>query len=344
MNTHTNPIAPSANKAIITWLFVSAAAVFAMIIIGAITRLTESGLSITEWKPLIGAIPPLNDAQWQETFDLYKQTPEFIKKNYWMDLGDFQKIFFWEWLHRLWGRTIGLIYALPLVFFWLRGMIPQGYKIKFLAVFLLGGAQGFMGWYMVKSGLVDMPAVSHFRLAAHLSLALLIMQCLMLLAYSLMPIKHRPSAPLFIHGLIALIILCITICWGAFTAGLDAGLLYNDSFPKMGGQWVPPDFWAKDTLWANLLENHSAVQFAHRWLAITSVLAMGSFWAHGMLRKISFPALHTAMAVVILQFGLGIATLMTNVHLHVAATHQAGAVALLTILCLVLYQTAPRRA
>jgi cytochrome c oxidase assembly protein subunit 15 len=203
---------------------------------------------------------------------------------------------------------------------------------------LLGGAQGFMGWYMVKSGLVDNPAVSHYRLAAHLSLAFLILSCLLWLALSLSAIKRHPSKPLFIHALIALAFVTMTILWGAFTAGLDAGLVYNDTFPKMGGQWVPPDFWAKDTLLANMLENHGAVQFTHRWLAVTTAVIVFSLWLHGLIRKQSFPMLHALMAMILIQIALGIMTLFTDINIHVAATHQAGAVIVLCLLVSVLFQ------
>jgi cytochrome c oxidase assembly protein subunit 15 len=318
--------------------------VFAMMIIGAITRLTESGLSIVEWNVVMGILPPRTPAQWEAEFALYKQSPEFLKKNFWMSLDDFKNIFFWEWFHRLWGRLIGVVFAVPLAFFWIRGMIPPGYKSKFLLLLLLGSAQGFMGWYMVQSGLIDIPAVSHYRLAAHLSLAFIILAALLVLAFSLSPIKKYPHKALFMHGLIALIFLSITIAWGAFTAGLDAGLVYNETFPKMGGQWIPPDFWAKDTLIANLLENHSAVQFAHRWLAMGTALIMLSLWAHGMLKAQRIPVLSLVMMMVVLQTGMGIATLLSGVHLHIATAHQGGAAILLSLLVLFLYQTYPRPA
>jgi heme a synthase len=317
--------------------------VFAMIIIGAITRLSESGLSITQWKPVTGALPPLSEGQWQAEFDLYKQSPEFIKKNSWMALSDFKSIFFWEWLHRLWGRLIGLVFGLPLLVFWLRGMIPRGYGYTFLGLLALGGAQGFVGWYMVASGLIDVPAVSHYRLAAHLLLALFIMQALLATGFAIGGVRRHPDRALFIHAAAALALLSVTILWGAFTAGLDAGLIYNDSFPLMGGQWMPPDFWAKGPLLANVTENHSAVQFTHRWLAISSVVMILSLWAHALARHKTLPALHAAAGLSVLQAGLGIATLFSGVNLHVAATHQAGAVILLSLLTLALYQSRPQQ-
>lgn len=327
-------------KALAFWLFACAFMVFAMMVIGAITRLSESGLSMVEWRPLIGALPPLNEEEWNRVFDLYKQSPEFQKKNSWMLLGDFKTIFFWEWFHRLWGRLIGLAFALPLIFFWVRKMIPHGYHIKLLGLLLLGGAQGFMGWYMVKSGLIDRPAVSHFRLAAHLSLAFIIFSALMWLGLSL-TIKTRrfASRALNIHAIITLAFIALTIIWGAFTAGLDAGLVYNETFPKMGGAWVPPDFWKYDTLQNNILNNHSAVQFTHRWLAITSVAITLSLWLHAAIKQNTFPALHAAATMALIQMGLGIATLLSGVRIDAAATHQAGAVILLSLVLMCVFQT-----
>lgn len=329
---------------IVIWLFSCAFMVFAMMVIGAITRLTESGLSMVEWRPLIGALPPLNEAEWTRVFALYQQSPEFQKVNSWMALSDFKTIFFWEWLHRLWGRTIGIAYAMPLIVFWLRGMIPPGYKLKFLGLFILGGLQGFMGWYMVKSGLIDQPAVSHFRLAAHLALAFLIFAFLFSFAQQLRLKNYYPNRALHVHTWLVLICLGTTILWGAFTAGLDAGLIYNDTFPKMGGQWMPPDFWKYDTVWMNMIKNHSAVQFTHRWLAITTVTVTLSLWGHGVLKKAAFPALHAAALMALTQMGLGITTLFSGVHIHIAATHQAGALILFALLLTCLIQTqAPKK-
>jgi cytochrome c oxidase assembly protein subunit 15 len=198
-----------------------------------------------------------------------------------------------------------------------------------------------MGWYMVQSGLVDVPAVSHYRLAAHLGLAFVILGALLLLAFSLSPIKKDPQPRLFWHGLATFAVLAITIVWGAFTAGLDAGLLYNDTFPKMGGQWIPPDFWARETVLANILENHSAVQFTHRWLGMFTVFMIASLWAHGLYAGYRSRLLHAVFAMALLQMGLGIATLLSNVHLHVATAHQGGAAILFSLLLLLLYRISP---
>lgn len=318
--------------------------VFAMMIIGAITRLSEAGLSMVEWRPLIGALPPLNDGEWSRVFELYQQSPEYLKKNGWMELSDFKTIFFWEWFHRLWGRLIGIVFVLPLAFFWIRKMIPPGYRLKLLGMLALGGGQGLMGWYMVKSGLIDIPAVSHYRLAAHLGLAFLIIAGLVWIGLSLsLKTRRFSNRALHLHVWITLVTIATTMLWGAFTAGLDAGLIYNETFPKMGGQWVPPDFWKYDTLWANIIENHSAVQFTHRWLAVTTVFMVLSLWLHASLKGLSFRALHAAALIALIQLGLGIATLLSGVHLHIAVMHQAGAITLWILMIICLYQTRPQK-
>jgi cytochrome c oxidase assembly protein subunit 15 len=322
----------TASKSIAYWLFACCGLVFAMVIVGAITRLTESGLSIAEWKPLLGAIPPLNDAEWDRVFELYKQTPEFQKKNFWMDLPEFKNIFFWEWLHRFLGRFIGIAYALPLIYFWARKKIPAGYKFKLLIPFILGGLQGAMGWYMVQSGLVDIPAVSHYRLAAHLALAFLIFCVMFCLGLSLIGAKREPHKSLFAHGCAALLFLMITITWGAFTAGLDGGLIYNETFPKMGGVWVPPE------AQQSVLANPAGVQFLHRWLAVATLLVVLSFWLHGVMKRKAFPVLHALGFMILLQAGLGIATLLSQVNLPIAVLHQAGALTALMLLTAALHR------
>lgn len=302
-------------RALIYWLYLCCFMVFAMAVIGAITRLTESGLSITEWKPVTGALPPLTHEAWQHQFDLYKQSPEFAQKHFWMELGDFQKIFFWEWLHRLWGRTIGIVYALPLLWFFIRKKIPKGYGAKLLGILALGGLQGVIGWWMVASGLVDRPSVSHFRLAAHLLLALLIFSAMWWVALSLNDGKLK-NKPLPRIVLCLPLLLLITIAWGAFTAGLDAGMIYN-SFPLMYGHFMPPD--APD-----ILHNHGWVQFTHRWLAMATGIAILAFaW-----RVKNIPL----AVMVFIQVGLGISTLLTQVMIPLAAAHQAGAIILLALL------------
>ncbi len=303
----------TSHKSISNWLFFVAFLVLAMAVIGAITRLTESGLSMVEWRPLIGAFPPLNEAEWQRVFALYQESPEYQKKNFGLTLDEFKQIFFWEWFHRFWGRLIGVTYALPYVYFLITKKIPKGFKLKLFLGLILGGLQGIMGWYMVKSGLVDRPSVSHFRLASHLGLAFIIYAYLLWLAFSIRNFKATQGT--FCqkrHGWIAFASLGITIIWGAYVAGLDAGLVYN-TWPKMGMHWIPPELSSLTSIFIDPV----AVQFTHRWLAIIAAFFVLSF---------AWRVKSIALAVMIfIQIGLGIATLLTQVHIHIAATHQFGA-------------------
>ncbi len=305
-NTMINP------KPVQNWLFFCAFMVFTMAVIGAITRLTESGLSMVEWRPLIGTLPPLSQAEWERVFALYQETPEFQKKNSWMGIEDFKYIFFWEWFHRFWGRMIGLVYALPLAYFWIRNQIPQGYKPGLLLALLLGAAQGVMGWYMVVSGLADRPSVSHFRLAAHLGLAFVIFGYLLWMAFDLR--GHAAKETSFClkrHGWVTMAALSITIIWGAFVAGLDGGMVYN-TWPLMNGHLIPPEAMSFTALY----NDPAAVQFVHRWIAILAALIALSFaW-----RIKSHALAHS----VFLQVALGLATLLTQVSIPLAALHQAG--------------------
>lgn len=319
------------------WLFTVAATVFVMIVVGAITRLTESGLSMVEWRPLIGTLPPLSDQEWQRVFALYQETPEFQKKNFWMDIEDFKYIFFWEWFHRFWGRIIGLVYAIPFFYFLFTKKIPAGYNLKLWGLLVLGGAQAVMGWYMVMSGLVDTPAVSHYRLAAHLSLAFLIFSLLIWVAISIRGVERKPDNALYNHSWIALGFLVITIFWGAYVAGLDAGLIYNE-FPKMGDGLMPPEMWHYEPFWVNFFENIPAVQFTHRWLGILTGLAIISVAIHGAKKKAGWQ-FHALGTLVILQVGLGIATLLTGVWIPLATLHQAIAALLVAMMSVCLYKT-----
>lgn len=312
-------------SAIRNWLLLCCFMVLTMCVVGAITRLTESGLSITEWKPVTGAIPPLNETTWQQEFDLYKASPEFASKHFWMDLEDFKKIYAWEWSHRLLGRMIGLVFALPLLWFALRRQIPKGYGKKFASLLALGGAQGFMGWYMVQSGLVDRPSVSHFRLAAHLGLAVFIFSLMWWYALDFM--KKTTAFPaasgLAKHGWAMLALLALTMIWGAFTAGLDGGMIYN-TFPKMDAHWIPPELTFNAPAWYNGIHTPAAVQFIHRVLAIITGLGILALGLRAQDRALT--------AMVLMQVGLGIATLLSQVAIPLAALHQAGALILLALL------------
>jgi len=294
--------------------------VFAMAVIGAVTRLTESGLSLVEWRPITGWLPPLSEQEWQRVYALYRQSPEFAQKHYWMEIADFKQIFFWEWFHRLWGRLIGLCFALPLVWFAFRKQIPYGFGWKFFGLFLLGGAQGVLGWWMVKSGLVDRPEVSHFRLAAHLSLALILFSLLWWTALDLgSSQKTIVKCSLLLHGWGALLLLAITIIWGAFTAGLDAGLIYN-TWPLIGESLLPPEYFNI----SSIIEQQAWIQFTHRWLAILAGLVLVALAIRTSDFKLGI--------MVFIQIGLGISTLLTQISIPLATLHQAGAMILLALL------------
>jgi cytochrome c oxidase assembly protein subunit 15 len=325
------------SKIIVYWLLTCAFMVMCMTGIGAVTRLTESGLSITEWNVVSGTIPPLNEAKWLEEFEKYKQFPEYIKKNQGMSLDEFKNIYFWEWFHRFWGRLIGLAYALPLIFFWVKGWIPQPDKPKYIGLLALGGLQACMGWIMVKSGLIDRPSVSHFKLAAHLSLALVIYSCLIWMALRNSNFTKREiSCGLRWHGFLSLGFVALTIIWGAFVAGLDAGMIYN-SFPLMGGAFVPPEFGQTP-----FLSDPASVQFTHRILAYATGLVV---FLYGLRWMKHSPKVGIALSLwVIVQIGLGIATLLTIVSIPLATLHQLGAVVLLTLIVMSLYRGSPSRA
>lgn len=339
------PVKPVPPKDIARWLFICAASVFIMALIGAITRLTESGLSIVEWKPVTGALPPLNPADWAHEFDLYKQSPQFLKVNSGMTLPEFKHIFFWEWLHRLWGRMIvGIIYALPLCWYWLRGGLPAGSKPSFLFILALGFAQGLMGWIMVKSGLKDQPAVSHYLLAAHLMMAFLIYASMFRLGLSFSLDPERDAGKLTrLRGFvqITLLLAVITMIWGAFVAGLRAGLLYNDTFPMMGTYLWPTEGFQVQPPWLAFFAEPATVQFTHRVLAVTTFLAIMTL--AGRSRAFNPPPrlrkLFVALALVaFLQVCLGISTLISHVNIIIATTHQAGALTVLTLLVWLLHE------
>lgn len=336
--------AVSRRRILAAWLFFNASMVLAMAVIGAITRLTESGLSITVWQPLIGWQWPATPEQWQAAFELYRQTPQYQQVFAGMSLSEFKTIFFWEWFHRLWGRLIGLTFAVPLLFFALRGWIRRAQWPPILGLLALGGLQGFMGWYMVQSGLVERVSVSHYRLAAHLGLALLIFAALVKVGLGVLrPAAHSDAPTLGWRGHLwgCLAVLAVTIVWGAFVAGLDAGLIYN-SFPLMGGGLLPSEAWFLSPAWLNALENHATVQFIHRWLGIATALAVLGLWRRA--RRFALPsgarqAVNAAAFMVVVQVTLGIATLLSQVALPLGAAHQAGAILLLGSLVWVLHET-----
>ena len=310
--------------------------IFLMVLIGGVTRLTESGLSITEWQPVTGVVPPLDTAQWQDEFDRYKAIPQYRAIHPDMTLAGFKTIFFWEYLHRLWGRLIGFAFAVPFAWFLLRGRISRRLAPKLLGLFVLGGLQGALGWYMVESGLSQRIEVSQYRLAAHLLAAIIIYVAMLWVALDLLsPVaaERDPRAARLGRALNAFIlILLVTLGAGAFVAGLRAGYIDN-TFPLMGGAFAPGEYWQLAPWWRNWFENSAAVQFDHRLLAETTFLLVAALWLYAMRLELS-PAtrvrLHLLFAAACLQLGLGIATLLLVVPLSLAVAHQAGALLLVT--------------
>jgi cytochrome c oxidase assembly protein subunit 15 len=313
------------------WLISLAALVFVMVIIGGITRLTHSGLSMVEWKPLIGTIPPLSEAAWLETFGKYQQFPEYQLLNKGMTLQEFKYIFFWEYFHRLFGRLIGLVFAIPFAVFLLKKYYNRRWIFKLAIGFLLGGSQGLLGWYMVKSGLVNNPFVSHYRLAAHLILATVILMYLTWLALETRnkPKKHSLSMLSILLG--GLVVLQIT--WGAFTAGRKAGFGFN-TFPLMNGQLVPDSLFELTPFWINFVESNVGIQFFHRWLGILTLLVIAFVWIKGKQSAHSSFRLwcHMLMGITAAQVLLGICTLIYVVPIVLASAHQAVAM-ILAIAC-----------
>ena len=311
--------------ALARWLLMVAALVFVMVVVGGITRLTESGLSITEWKPVSGAIPPLSAADWEKAFELYRATPEYREINgpAGMNLAAFKVIFFWEWFHRLLGRLVGIAFALPLAWFALKRAIPKSYGWRLLALLLLGGSQGALGWYMVQSGLADRTDVSHFRLSAHLLTALFILAGLVWTALDLRQLARTgEDRPARLTGLAisAAIILFVQLLLGAWVAGLDAGAIAND-WPLMQGKLVPDGIdTARGALFA-LTHDPYLLHFLHRWWAWVAVAALVVLARRvkPIDRRASI-AIHSAFGVQIL---LGIATVMSGMALWLAASHQA---------------------
>ncbi|MBL0144172.1 MAG: COX15/CtaA family protein [Betaproteobacteria bacterium] len=321
-------------RAVAFWLLACCALVFAMVVVGGATRLTHSGLSIVEWKPLVGALPPLNEAQWAETFDKYKLTPEFRLRNHDMGLEGFKSIFWWEYFHRLLGRLIGVAFFVPFLYFWLRGRLDRPLGWKLAGILLLGGLQGGMGWYMVKSGLVDDPQVSQFRLTAHLGLALLIYACMFWVAHGILrPARSGATDALRRAGLAFAVVVFAMALTGGFVAGIRAGFAYN-TWPLMNGHWVPPEILLIEPWWRNFAYNMATVQFVHRTLALVVlagawILAWRVF-ASRTASKESRLAAGTLAGATLLQVVLGITTLLMAVPVGIATAHQGGAVVVLT--------------
>lgn len=327
------------NSGVRIWVASLCGMVIVMVTLGGVTRLTGSGLSITEWKPILGAIPPLSEAAWQEAFSKYQQIPQFKLINSAMTLSEFKFIFFWEWFHRLWGRLIGLAFFMPWAFFLLRGKVSGSLAKRLFAAFVLGGLQGALGWFMVKSGLSERTSVSHYRLAAHLLLALAVLGYLFRIYLDLVrpnspTLKAAPVLPGLVRASQALVALIVLqIFYGALVAGLKAGYGYN-TFPLMMGQLLPAEAFSIQPLWLNALDNPALVQFIHRtlgWLTLGSVLGFALWTGRRCGDPIVRVSVRGLMAVVLLQFVMGVATLVWAVPLALGAVHQLGACALLVV-------------
>jgi heme a synthase len=330
---------------VMAWLFTCCAMIFLMVVVGGITRLTLSGLSITEWNPVIGVVPPLSPADWAAEFAKYKQVPEYQAAHYAISLAEFKSLYYWEYFHRLLGRLIGLAFAVPFAWFVVRGRVPRQLVLPLAGILLLGFAQGALGWYMVKSGLADRVEVSQYRLVAHLALALAIYSAILWIALGILRGSPRPlpsPLPQAKQGRVGagwrrgadatLALVALTMAAGGFVAGTRAGLTYN-TFPLMDGRLVPAGYDQLRPFVMNWFENIAAVQFDHRVLAMASFAAVLSLWVAGLRSHLPKPArtaLHILLAAAALQVILGISTLLLVVPIPLAAAHQAGALLLLS--------------
>src|SRR5258707_2704193 len=318
------------------WAVGGAGMILLMVVMGGVTAVRELGLSMVEWRPVTGWLPPLSDATWQAELEKYLSSPQGRLTNRGFTLPEFRQIFWLEYVHRLWGRLTGVVFALPLAWFWLRGKLTPALKPRLAALLVLGGLQGGLGWAMVASGLIDRPAVSHYRLAAHLLLAVALYAYTVWLILELGPQAARRDDAKTRRKATALIgFLLVVMTWGALMAGLPAGTSHN-TFPTLSGYWIPPGLFDLRPWWINFFENGTTIQFVHRWLAkllVPGVLALA--W------RPRPPETLAAAAMALLQLGLGIATILSGVNIALATAHQAGAVLLLTTLIIVRHRAAP---
>ena len=331
------------NKKVIYWLLSGCLLIFIMVVIGGITRLTHSGLSISNYKLISGTIPPMNDVEWQTAFDLYQQYPEYQKLNNHFSLQDFKDIYFWEWLHRFIGRMIGLVFFLPFLYFLLRKQLTKPTIKKSIILLGLGAFQGFLGWYMVKSGLVDNPDVSHYRLAAHLTTAFITFAYTFWVALDLMfPTKKSINKSIRNFIRIGLGILILQIIYGAFVAGLDAGFIHNQ-WPMMSeGKFIHETVYIEQNpLYKNFIEGKSGVQFVHRTLAYIVVIFIFMIWyktKNAETTKLQTKGVSSLLIMVGVQFLLGVLTIIMQVPVWLGVAHQIGAFFLLSAMTFTLHR------
>ncbi|MDC3096174.1 COX15/CtaA family protein [Alphaproteobacteria bacterium] len=304
---------------LLNWLILIFILVLTMIIIGGITRITDSGLSMVEWRPILGFLPPLNNEEWERVFDLYKHTPEYTYYNKGMLLSDFKFIFFWEYFHRLWGRIIGIVFIIPFLYLIVTKKIEKSITVRLMVILFFGSLQAFIGWWMVKSGLIDKPDVSQYRLAIHFGNSLLI---LFLLFWLILDLKNQKSKIKFDLNLIIFLILFITIIAGSLVAGMDAGLMYN-TYPLMNDSFFPIDYLSLGIL--DPFENPGSAQFHHRHLGLISLIAIGIFFVKNLYKKV-FLELLFLIVLITIQFLLGVYILLNYVPNLNASLHQIGAV------------------
>ncbi len=314
------------------WFWSIAAATLLMVVLGGITRLTQSGLSIVNWRPIMGTLPPMNEAQWLDAFDRYRQFPEYLQLRRGMTLAQFKVIFFWEYFHRLVARLLGVLFLVPWIIFWRRGCLTRPLLTRTSMLFALGAMQGVMGWIMVRSGLVDRPSVSHYRLAAHLALAFIILGWSVWLARDVADGAPAPAAAderrVMLRGLKWMgTLLAVQILWGALVAGLKAGYIFN-TFPLMGGQVLPPSGLALDPAILNLVQNMPTVQWIHRLLGTLVLAAAAIFYlrVHRVAPDAWFRRLNTVLLLLVCgQYLLGVLTLLLHVPIAIAVIHQTTA-------------------
>lgn len=331
------------NKCVIYWLLTGCILIFIMVIVGGITRLTHSGLSISNYKLISGTIPPMNDLEWQEAFDLYKEYPEYQKLNNHFSLEDFKDIYFWEWFHRVLGRLIGLVFIIPFLYFLITKQLSKPTIKKSIILLIMGSFQGFLGWYMVKSGLVDRPDVSHYRLAAHLTTAFLTFAYTFWVALDLIYPKKKDISKSFRNLVrVGLMVLLIQIVYGAFVAGLDAGWIHNH-WPMMSeGKFMHETVYIEQTpIYKNFIEGKSGVQFVHRILAYVVVLMVIIIWRKSkqlILTKNQVIGIAVLLGMVFIQFLLGVLTIILQVPVWLGVAHQVGAFILLSAMVFTLHR------